>query len=398
MAGVLKKKVVKTDTLTLARERISTLFDRYDHVNVSFSGGKDSTVVLNLCHDEAMKRGRKITVHFIDEEVIPPETEDYVRRAMKMPAISKFWWICLPTKQRNACSKQSPWWVAWDPNCPELWCRPAPPEGIFEYPGFDPEVHGTRNIQELLFNRDDGIVADVLGIRAQESLRRYRSVAKRETDNWISRSGTVPWVLTCKPIYDWTTEDVWTAPRVLGWDYNVAYDMMERFGISRHAQRVAPAFAEEPLRDLPIWRECWPEMWEKVLLRVPGAATAGRYSKTPLYGYGGVMKDRLDGMSWQEAIAHEITKFDPKTQRALAERLKGMVSNHERKCAERGEDKTVPEDEPHPHTGICWSLLYMIAKRGDLRNRKLALYGRNRDKDIDDDVEDDFENNRENRA
>ena len=373
---ILPKKIIDTDVLTLARQRIEVLFDRYDNINVSFSGGKDSTVVLNLVHDEAEKRNVPITVHFVDEEVIPPETEDYVRRALEMPMIKRFDWICLPTKQRNACSKSSPWWTAWDPEQRELWCRDAPPEGIFEHPLFDNKRHGTRNLQEIFHPRENGNVADVLGIRAAESLRRYRSVAKRTHDNWISRSGQVGHVYTCKPIYDWSTEDVWTAPSLLNWDYNVAYDRMEAFGISRHAQRVAPAFAEEPLRDLPIWRECWPEMWEKVLLRVPGAATAGRYSKSPLYGYGGAAKDKPAGMSWQEAIKGEVLKFpDLKTRKGLADRIKQMVSNHERKS----DGDPIPEIEPHPHTGVSWGLLYMIAKRGDLRGRKDALYGRNKD-------------------
>lgn len=395
MAGtILRKQVIETDVLTLARQRVAVLFDRYDNINVSFSGGKDSTVVLNLVHEEALKRGQKFTVHFVDEEVIPPETETYVRRAMKMPMISRFDWICLPTKQRNACSRHTPWWIAWDPEVRDLWTREPPPEGIWTLKGFDPARHGTRNLQELLHPKENGNVADVLGIRAAESLRRYRSVAKRVGDNWISRSSTVPHVYTCKPIYDWSTADVWTAPEKFDWDWNRAYDRMQSFGIPRHAQRVAPAFAEEPLRDLPIWRECWPDMWDKVCYRVPGAATAARYAKTPLYGYGGVMADKPGDMTWQEAIRGEIMKFpDAKIRGDLAARVQQMIANHDRKTKDDNAEKMppekrhlaapdpLPEAEPHHATGVCWGLLLMIVKRGDLRNRKMAMYGRNRDSD-----------------
>ena len=45
---ILKKQKVDKSVLDLAYERLNSVFDHFDTVSVSFSGGKDSTVCLNL--------------------------------------------------------------------------------------------------------------------------------------------------------------------------------------------------------------------------------------------------------------------------------------------------------------------------------------------------------------
>jgi predicted phosphoadenosine phosphosulfate sulfurtransferase len=54
--------------LQAARERIAWTFDEFEKVYVSFSGGKDSTVMLHLVMDEAIRRGRQVGVLIIDME------------------------------------------------------------------------------------------------------------------------------------------------------------------------------------------------------------------------------------------------------------------------------------------------------------------------------------------
>ena len=78
-----------------------------------------------------------------------------------------------------------------------------------------------------------------------------------------------------------------TAPAQFGWDHNAAYDVMEYAGISHNDQRCAPPYGEEPMRGLWTFAVCFPEIWDKMSRRVPGAATAARYSTTELYAFGG---------------------------------------------------------------------------------------------------------------
>ena len=60
----MAKKQLSVNVLTAARERIAWTFDTFDRIYVSFSGGKDSSVMLNLVMDEAIKQGCKVGVLF----------------------------------------------------------------------------------------------------------------------------------------------------------------------------------------------------------------------------------------------------------------------------------------------------------------------------------------------
>ena len=86
--AILKKKTVDQDVYTAALERFHTLFDRFDKVVVSFSGGKDSTACLNLALEVARERGAlPLDVYFWDEEAIHPETIEYVQRVAALPDV-----------------------------------------------------------------------------------------------------------------------------------------------------------------------------------------------------------------------------------------------------------------------------------------------------------------------
>ena len=43
------------------QKRLKIIFDYFDYVYISFSGGKDSGVLLNLCMDYIRKQDRKST-------------------------------------------------------------------------------------------------------------------------------------------------------------------------------------------------------------------------------------------------------------------------------------------------------------------------------------------------
>lgn len=363
---VLKKRVIEDDVLSLSRARVVQLFDEFDHISVSFSGGKDSTVALHVTLDEAEKRGRlPLDVIHWDEEAIPPETVEYMARISLDPRIS-LRWFCLPIQHRNACSRQQPYWYPWAPEEEELWCRPLPPQAITEVAGFKrlpvPQLNG------VVYPNRAGRTACVMGIRADESLRRYRSVAGKVKDNWLSIDPCAEWVTLAKPIYDWTTPDVWRAPHHLGWDYNRTYDTLTKLGISAHEQRVCPPYGEEPLRSLWIYAQAWPELWEKMVHRVPGAATAARYSRSPLYNFKGGNKP--EDMTYQEAIQHELKKWPRKERRLIADRIRNDIElhykkNHDAHIPDRAADQLLPG-------GLSWEFLYMIAVRGDLKQRKDA--------------------------
>lgn len=375
------KATTEEDVLTLARGRVAEVFDRFDLPAVSFSAGKDSTVVLNLAIEEMHARkadGRlpadwRLRVIFWDEECIHPETIAYAHRVAADPELD-FWWLCVPIKHVNACSKRHPYWYCWAEEDRHKWVREMPDCAMTEAdlpgPGF--ARHNHFECMPFVFPKTEGLtVGLMLGIRADESMRRYRSVTGRVKDNWLGPVNGASHVFQCKPIYDWTTMDVWTAPRLFGWDWNEAYDVMARAGLTPNQQRVAPPFPQQPLQNLWMWQVCWPELWEKLVMRVPGAATAARYAKTPLYGGGG-SSERRDEESWEDAITRELLKWEAGMQREIAKRLKREIRRHNKMHP----GVPIPDAEPFVMdletgvtSGITWGWLLKVAVKGDVKGR-----------------------------
>ncbi len=373
-----RKQSVDQSVYELALDRIRRLYALHDTIIVSFSGGKDSTVVLNLTAQVAAELGRlPVRVVSFDEEAIAYETEDYMRRCAQRPDLA-FEWYCVPMKHRNACSNEESWWYPWHPNDREKWVRPMPPEAITEIPGYD-GVGNPSSISDISCiisnNVSLGRVCWLLGIRADESMTRRRAVLARTYDNYLIRvvqgdswgSPSIP-VLTPQykayPIYDWTTEDVWTAPAKFGWDYSSAYDLMEMIGVPAAKQRLAPPFGEQPMRGLYIWRECFPDIWDRLQMRVPGAATGARYSRTELYAAGDTIA-KPPNMSWEEYIASLIARHpDEKVKRQTARKVRNAIRMHYRLTTDPIASKAY-----HPISGINWYSLAKLAERGDTKDR-----------------------------
>jgi predicted phosphoadenosine phosphosulfate sulfurtransferase len=136
----LQPRPLDTDVYTLALQRTRHILDTFDHVFVLFSGGKDSTatlqVALEAAHsDPRYARHLPLRTVFQDEEAIPAETEEYVRRIGQRPDVALEWY-CVPVKHRNACSRKHPFWWPWAPEDAALWCRQLPAEAITGLDGF----------------------------------------------------------------------------------------------------------------------------------------------------------------------------------------------------------------------------------------------------------------------
>ena len=114
------------DVFSAARLRLEEAFDSFEHVYVSFSGGKDSGVVVQLALDIAREKGRlPLDVLHIDLEAWYAHTDAFVTRIMTRPDVRPHW-VCLPIHLRNSVSQLQPHWLCWDPDAKDLWVRELP--------------------------------------------------------------------------------------------------------------------------------------------------------------------------------------------------------------------------------------------------------------------------------
>ena len=225
------------DVLTAAQQRVGYIFDHFQNVCVSFSGGKDSTVMLHIVAAEARRRNRRFGMLFIDWEAQYRLTIEHVSNCFSLYAdIAEPFWVALPMTTWSGVSMHEPEWTAWAPAKQDLWVRTRPPEAIASE-SFFPFYRHAMKFEEFVpaFNgwyasRDGApkTTASLVGIRSDESLNRFRTLIIDKTrfndQSWTTWNGGASY--NAYPIYDWHVDDIWTYHARTGLPYNRIYDRM----------------------------------------------------------------------------------------------------------------------------------------------------------------------------
>lgn len=310
-------------------DRIKYIFDNFDHVYVSFSGGKDSGVMLNLClkYIRDNNLDKKITLMHLDYEAQYEATTNYVAKIEEeFKEYLDILHVCVPFKVTTCTSMFQSFWRPWEESKKDIWVREMPDNAMTASDfGFYDENMWDYEFQEKLSTwvhetTKADRTAVLVGIRTQESLHRWRALHKKRDSYFenvkyskrISRD-----VYNFYPIYDWKTEDIWVANAKFGFEYNKLYDLYYQAGVPIDSMRVASPFISEGQESLKLYKVIEPHTWGKLVSRVNGVNFTGLYGGTTAAGWKSIAKP--EHFTWKQYMEFLLdTLPDPTKQNYLA--------------------------------------------------------------------------------
>lgn len=318
-----------------ANNRLDYVFKNFDNVYVSFSGGKDSGVLLNMTIDFIRKNypGRKLGVFHIDYEAQYQMTTDYTDKVLSENRdILECYRICLPLAVTCATSMHSDHWIPWDADKKDIWVRSMPETCINEanhkFPWF---IKGMRDydFQERFSHwihqsKKAKRTACLVGIRTDESMNRWRAIhSDRNQNKFNNKEWTLelaPNVFNAYPIYDFKVEDIWIANGKFKWSYNLLYDLFHKAGVPIGSQRVASPFISTAIESLKLYKVIDPKNWGKLIGRTNGVNFAGLYGGTTAMGWKSIQLPK--GHTWKSYMEFLLTTLPREAAENYRKKLK----------------------------------------------------------------------------
>ena len=292
----MKKYNQQLNVYDASYERVDYIFKNFKRIYISFSGGKDSGVMLNLVieymkeHDIKEKVGLMVLDNEANYEYSLKFMHEIIQENLEYLDV---YWCCLPITLPCTVSSYATEWQCWGVEDEDLWVRPMPKQEYIvnienhKFDFFEENMNYDKFWDEFGNWYSQGEKsACLIGIRTDESLNRFRAIMNREKimlDGHCWTKKNTPTVYNCYPIYDWKTQDVWVANAKFGWNYNELYDIFWKAGLSIAQMRVASPFMSESKSSLNLYRVIDGHTWARLCARVQGANFIATYGKQLTY-------------------------------------------------------------------------------------------------------------------
>ena len=369
-----KKAPLDVDVLTAAKSRISRVFDDFERIYVSFSGGKDSTVMLALVLEEARARSRKVGLLFIDLEAQYTATVDFVLSCYEKNAdIVEPYWLALPIGLRNAVSVFEPKWTCWDPSAKDKWVRQPPSVAITDEGTF-PWFKRGMEFEDLIADFGEWYAhgkrtACFVGIRTDESINRFRTIASDEKETheglcWTTRLSENAY--NAYPIYDWHVDDIWHYHAVTGAPYNKVYDLMFAAGLTPHQMRICQPYGDDQRKGLWLYHIMEPATWARVVARVAGVNGGALYVKEKgnVNGVGAVSLPE-SCVSYKDFAMSLLESLPPHASEHYRSKISVFIRWYEARGYPEGIPDTAPAAEEASRKAPSWRRVCKTILRND---------------------------------
>lgn len=346
------------NVLEASNDRISKAFDTFERIYISFSGGKDSSVMMHLVMAEAIKRKRKVAVLIIDLEAQYVDTIDHIEHMVELYKDNiDLHWFCGELMLRNAVSNYQPRWICWDEDKKDVWVREKPEKAsdLSQYPFYVPKME----FEELMvifgeWYSQGKTTAAFIGIRSDESLHRYRAIVSRKDglmmNNWKWTTKVSKKLFNVYPIYDWRTEDIWVYNgKNKELPHNTIYDKMMMAGVKISQQRLCQPYGDDQKKGLWLYHILEPDTWYKLVARVNGVNSGALYIHENGNMTGNYKITKPEGHTWESFCNLLLATMPQKTMEHYQERFKKFISGWQ----DRGY-LVIPDEAPEDLESKCW--------------------------------------------
>lgn len=325
MRVYLDKTVVEA-----ARERLRYIYDEFDNVVVSVSGGKDSLVTLHLAREVAREMGDEhlpITTMWIDQECEYQATVDTIERWKNWDDVEMLW-CQFEFEITNGAGHEQATLTTWNREKEDVWMREKHPDAITE------NTYGTRDLKELLHavphQEFDGETVTIGGVRTDESPMRYLGLTSSHVYNGMTYGsvGICGRCYTLYPIYDWTYSDVWAYINDQDLEYNEVYDFQYQNGMALQDMRVSHVHHQQAIGALFNLQEFEPETYNRLCDRLDGIHSTATLEQE------GLLPSKLPFMfeTWREFRNYLLEKLidDPEDRHGLRKKFfqQDMLTEH----------------------------------------------------------------------